>query len=147
MSQKTLDLIGWVKYLERSAHGMILDDNLLKKAPPLFRKCEALATKKDGLHYDCDKGAFTLMATLFSDCLCHQFNLVELLFLEYFPPMSPRWNLHKPLWTYRFLMYQRFQLGDGKIKQLCDQLESRIQSGKILTVQSRVYEEWLRAED
>lgn len=145
MSQKTLDLIGWVKYLERSAHGMILDDNIFGKAPPLFRRCESLATS-DGVYFNCDKGAFILMVTLFSDCLCHQFSLVELLFLEYFPPMSPRWNLHKPLWTYRFLMYRRFQLGEGKIKQLCDQLESRIQSGRIQSVPSKIYEHWLLPE-
>ena len=146
MSQ-TLDLIQWVNDLKRSAHGMILEDNILGKAPPLFRKCEALATRTDGFHYDCDKGAFTLMVTLFSDCLCHQFEQVELLFLEYFPPMSPKWRLHKAIWTYRLLMFQRFQLGEGKIKQLCEQLEGRIRSGRIQSVPANICTEWLMAED
>ena len=146
MSQ-TLDLIQWVNDLKRSAHAMIVDDDILEKAPLLFRRCEALATRTDGFHYDCDKGAFTLMVTLFSDCLCHQFEQVELLFLEYFPPMSPKWRLHKAIWTYRLLMSQRFQLGEGKIKQLCEQLEGRIRSGRIQSVPANICTEWLMAED
>lgn len=53
---------------------MILEDAIFEQTSPLFIKCEALATRKDGFHLDYDKGAYTLMATLFSDCLCHQFN-------------------------------------------------------------------------
>ena len=141
------DLIEWINNLKFTAHQMIIDDNILVVAPRLFQQCESIANKSDGIHCDGDEGAFSLMTELFCNCLCHQFEQTELLFLEYFPLMSPRWKLHRELWLYRFLMYQRFQLSDKKIRGLCNQLEARIQSGKILTVQSRIYEHWLLPEE
>lgn len=143
----TTDLIDWINNLKFAAHTMILEDNILEKAPEVFRQCESIAKKSDGVHCDGDEGAFTLMTTLFCDCLLHQFDQVELLFSEYFPLMSPNWKLHREIWLYRFLMYQRFQLSNGKIRELCNELESRIQSGKILNVQSKIYEHWLMADD
>jgi len=144
MSQ-TLDIIQWIQDLKRASHQMILNDDILNKAPSLFRKCESVATTSDRVLSD--GGAFTLMTELFCNCLCHQFNQVERLFMEFFPRMPPNWKLHREIWMFRFMMYQRFQFGDGKIKQLCDQLESRIQSGKILTVPSRIYQDWMMPED
>jgi len=141
------DLIEWINHLKRASHDMIVEDNILQKAPALFQQCENMATKSDGIHYDSDEGAFTLMTELFCNILCHQFEQTELLFSEYFPLMSPHWKLHRELWLYRFLMYQRFQLSDEKTRQLCNELENRIQSGKILTVQSKIYEDWLMPQD
>lgn len=146
MSQ-ALDLIQWVKELKLSAHNMIVDDDILAKAPPLFGRCESMATKSDGVHCDADKGAFTLMAELFDSCLFHQFSQVELLFMEFFPLMSPRWKLHRDIWLFRFLMYQRFRVGDLKVKQLCDQLERRILSGRIQSVASGICVHWLMPEN
>lgn len=147
MLPKITDLIEWVNHLKFAAHKMIIDDTILQSAPLLFRQCSDIATKSDGVHCDGDEGSFTLMTELFCNCLIHQFEQVELLFTEYFPLMSPNWKLHREIWLFRFLMYQRFQLGDAKIKELCNQLEARIQSGKILTVQSKIYEHWLMTED
>lgn len=147
MITQTTDLIGWLINLKQATHQMILDDNILTAAPPLFKQCEDMATKSDGIHCDNDGGAFTLLTELFYACLCHQFEQVELLFTEYFPLMSPNWKLHREIWLFRFLMYQRFQLSECKIRQLCNQLEARIQSGKILTVQSKIYEDWLLPEE
>ena len=147
MPQQTTDLITWINHLKWSAHRMIIDDTILQDSPPLFQQCEDRATKPDGVHCDSDGGAFTLMTELFCNCLCHQFSQTELLFMEYFPVMAPKWKLHREIWMFRLIMYQRFQLKDGKIRQLCNQLENRIQSGKIQSVPSRIYEHWLMADD
>lgn len=147
ISQKSIDLIEWVNDLKRASHDMILQDNILQSAPPLFRQCSDIANKSDGIHCDGDEGAFSLMTELFSNCLIHQFEQTELLFSEYFPLMNPRWKLHREIWLFRFLMYQKFQLSNAKIRQLCNELENRIQSGKILTVQSKIYEDWLLPQD
>lgn len=141
------DLIEWINNLKYAAHTMIIDDTILQSAPPLFQQCSDIANKSDGIHCDGDEGSFTLMTELFCNCLCHQFGQVEYAFLEMMPSMSPHWKLHKEIWLYRFLMYQRFQLSDAKIRELCSQLESRIQTGKILTVQSKIYEDWLMPQD
>lgn len=141
------DLIEWINNLKYAAHDMILQDNILEKAPEMFQQCSDIAKKSDGIHCDGDEGAFSLMTELFCNCLCHQFEQVELLFSEYFPLMNPNWKLHREIWLYRFLMYKKFQLSDERIKELCNQLENRIQSGKILTVPSRIYEHWLMPED
>lgn len=143
----TTDLIGWLIHLKQAAHQMILDDNILVAAPPLFKQCEEMAIKTDGVHCDSDQGAFTLQTELFYACLIHQFESVELLFLEYFPLMNPTWKLHREIWLFRFLMYQRFQLSEGKIRRLCNQLENRIQTGIIQSVPSKIYEHWLLPTD
>lgn len=144
MSQ-ALDVIQWVNDLKRATHDMIINDDILNKAPSLFGQCEGMATKSDGVLSD--GGAFTLMTELFCNCLCHQFNQVERLFMEFFPRMPPNWKLHREIWMFRLMMYQRFRLSDAKIRRLCGQLEARIQSGKIKSVASRIYEHWLMSEN
>lgn len=141
------DLIEWINHLKRASHDMIVEDNILQKAPAMFQQCEDMATKSDGIHCDGDEGAFTLMSELFCNCLYAQFGRVEYAFLEMMPPMSPKWKLHREIWTYRFLMYQRFQLGDGKIRELCNQLEDRIRTGRIQTVAANICKDWLMTED
>jgi len=147
MLPKITDLIAWVNNLKYAAHKMIVEDNILAVAPRMFQQCESIANKSDGVHCDGDEGSFTLMTELFCNCLCHQFAQVEYVFLEMMLPMSPKWKLHREIWTYRLLMYQRFQLGDGKIRQLCNQLENHIRSGRIQTVSANICKDWLMAED